>query len=329
MKINIYYGGRGIVGDPTVYVIEKLQEILEELHVKVERFNLHENRKQISALPATLNDADGIILASTVEWYGVGGYMFQFLDACWLYGNKEKISDIYMCPIVMSTTYGEREGMNSLTAAWETLGGKPANGMCGYIEDTTSFELNQSYVELIEKQAENFYRVVSKKTLSLPASNGAVKQKINMAAPLQLTPQETEQLSRYASDEEYVKTQKEDIKELTSHFKTMLGNGGITTEDRIIKLFKEHFVPQKNFSASYKIIIGEEKNPLVMTIKDDSLSVEYGNLDSPTVLCKTEQSVLEEIVAARMTFQRAFMSGVMQVKGDFKMLRMLDQLFVF
>ena len=36
--------------------------------------------------------------------------MQQFLDACWLYGDKEKIKTTYMQPIVMSTTYGEREG---------------------------------------------------------------------------------------------------------------------------------------------------------------------------------------------------------------------------
>ena len=38
--------------------------------------------------------SSGIILATTVEWYGIGGYMQQFLDACWLYGDKEKISKI-------------------------------------------------------------------------------------------------------------------------------------------------------------------------------------------------------------------------------------------
>ena len=29
MKINIYYGGRGLIGDPTLYVIKKMQEVLE------------------------------------------------------------------------------------------------------------------------------------------------------------------------------------------------------------------------------------------------------------------------------------------------------------
>ena len=38
LNINIYYGGRGIIDDPTIYVINKMQEVLEELRVHVERY---------------------------------------------------------------------------------------------------------------------------------------------------------------------------------------------------------------------------------------------------------------------------------------------------
>ena len=69
--------------------------------------------------PMHSSEADGIILATTIEWLGIGGYMQQFLDAFWLYGDKEKISHTYMHPIVMSTTYGEREGELTLMNAWE------------------------------------------------------------------------------------------------------------------------------------------------------------------------------------------------------------------
>ena len=75
MKINIYYGGRGLLDDPTLYVINKMQSVLEELNVRVDRYNLHELKNSITTLPQTLKDADGVILATTVEWYGIGGYM--------------------------------------------------------------------------------------------------------------------------------------------------------------------------------------------------------------------------------------------------------------
>jgi hypothetical protein len=37
VKINIYYGGRGLVGDPTLFVLDRIREIFDELHVKTER----------------------------------------------------------------------------------------------------------------------------------------------------------------------------------------------------------------------------------------------------------------------------------------------------
>lgn len=327
MKINIYYGGRGIVGDPTSFVIEKMHEIFEELNVRVERFNLYERRKDIASLPNTLNDADAIILASTVEWFGFGGYMQQFLDSCWQYGNKEKIAEIYMCPVVMATTYGEKEAMLNLINAWEILGGKSLSGLSGYVEDTTSFELNAQYSSVVEKKAEEFYRAVTRKAITLPNSNKTVLKTAVKASNIALTPQESEQLSKYASDEEYIKTTKEDIKELTSHFKNMMGSDNVT-EDYYIKEFRGHFVPQKNFEASYKFLL-DKGDSLVIRIKNADLEIDYSDIEEPTVLCKMSQEILSEIVSNRMTFQRAFMSGAMQVKGDFKILRMLDQIFKF
>lgn len=31
MKVNIYYGGRGVLDDPTLYVIQKMESVLIEL----------------------------------------------------------------------------------------------------------------------------------------------------------------------------------------------------------------------------------------------------------------------------------------------------------
>ena len=45
MKVNIYYGGRGLVDDPSLYVVNKLQEVLEELNVKMEGYEKFERRK--------------------------------------------------------------------------------------------------------------------------------------------------------------------------------------------------------------------------------------------------------------------------------------------
>ena len=330
MKINIYYGGRGLMDDPTLYVINKMQSVLEELHVEVERYNLYELKNTIPTLPQTLKEADGIILATTVEWHGIGGYMSQFLDACWLYGDKEKIAGIYMCPVVMSTTYGEREGKLDLAVAWEILGGLPCTGVCGYIADTAIFEENESYGMIIEKKAENLYRTINQKVVCLPASNQAVKKMVSITKNDDLTPQEFEQLSQYAADDSYVKRQKEDIQELTSMFRGMLDNSGADSEEEYVSEFKKAFVPQPGFEAAYSINIEEKENPMWITVKGPVVECGYGETSTPDVEMSLPRAAMEDIINGRMTFQRAFMSGVMQrMKGDFRILRTLDQVFPF
>lgn len=330
MKINIYYGGRGLMDDPTLYVINKMQEVLEELHVSIERFNLYELKNSITTLPQTLKTADGIILASTVEWFGIGGYMYQFLDSCWLYGDKEKISKIYMCPVVMSTTYGEREGKLALSGAWEMLGGLPCSGICGYIADASIFDGNEDYNRIIEKKAENMYRTINQKMTSFPASNQAVKQMVSITKNIDLTPQESEQLSQYAADDSYVKRQKQDIQELTSLFRDMMGSSEQEErKEEFIQEFKEHFNPQPGFKAVYKIHIEGKKQPLIIEINGAVNNYYYGNAENPDVEIQISRETIDDILYARMTFQRAFMGGAMKMKGDFKILRTLDQIFVF
>ena len=329
MKINIYYGGRGLLDDPTLYVINKMQSVWEELNVKVDRYNLHELKNSITTLPQTLKDADGVILATTVEWYGIGGYMQQFLDACWLYGDKEKISNLYMSPVVMSTTYGERDAKLNLRVAWEILGGLPCTGMCGYIADSAMLEMDDRYLDLIEKKAENIYRTINQKMVSFPASNQAVKQKVAVSKNISLTPQETEQLSQYASDEDYVQRQKEDLQELASMFRGMMKTSEVEESGMFIDDFKRQFKPQAGFEGNYKIGIEGSAKPLIIKVDGAKLDVFYGDLQEADVTIQITEDVLSGIIAGRMTFQRAFMGGDMTMKGDFRILRTLDQIFTF
>lgn len=329
MNINIYYGGRGLIDDPTLYVINKMREVLEELRVKVTQYNLHESKNTIATLPQTLKDADGIILASTVEWYGIGGYMYQFLDACWLYGDKDKIARLYMCPVVMSTTYGEREGKLQLSTAWEVLGGQPCSGICGYIANTVMLEMNQEYRTIIEKKAENLYRTVNQKIPSFPASNLAVKKTVAINRNVDLTPQESEQLSQYVSDDSYVQRQKEDIQELASMFRDMLSVRDSGQQDVYPQQFHKAFKPQPGFAAAYALNLDEKADSLIIQVDGPNLECYYGTLEEPDVEVTAASDLIDEIIEGRMTFQRAFMSGSMKMKGNFRVLRMLDNLFVF
>lgn len=327
MVVNIYYGGRGLIEDPTLYVLNKIEGVLDELRVTVNRYNLYEMRNSITTLPQTLKDADAIILASSVEWYGIGGYMQEFLDSCWLYGDKGKIKALYMCPVVISTTYGEKEAYNNLCCAWELLGGTLSSGISAYVEESVEFEMNRSYAEIIEKRAEDLYRTVSQKRISLPSSSYAIKNSI-MKEVLDLTPQETEQLSKYASDDVYVKQQKEDIEELTKLFKGMMGEHE-SHEDEYLKLLQGAFVGQKDFHASYSFIVEGLNRNIYVETNGTHLTCRYDNTTDVDVLIRLSEEVMNNILKGRSTFQRAFMTGEMTAKGNFKVLRMLDSAFQF
>lgn len=328
MKVHIYYGGRGLIEDPTIYVCDKLTEVLEEIRVEVTRYNLFEEKNAITMLPKTLKDADAVILAVNVEWLGIGGLMTQFLDACWLYGDKEHISNLYMMPVVLSNTVGEREAMLHLVRAWEILGGIACEGICAYVEDHVEFETNTEYTHFIEKKAEDIYRTVKQKTTFLPGSNGVIKQGIK--ASLNLTPQESEQLSVYVSDDTYVKKQKEDIEQLAQMFKGLLGNqDNKNVKPEFIEALTNAFHPVVGEKASYQIEFMDTKKSLVIEIEYDHINCYYGKKEDARVEIKLTREVFQKIIDGHSTFQRAFMSAELTAKGNFHEIKLFDEFFAF
>ncbi len=189
--------------------------------------------------------------------------------------------------------------------------------------------MNHEYSGIIEKKAENLYRTISQKQKGLPASNQAVARTVLRTQKLDLTPQESEQLSKYVSDDSYVKQQKEDIEELASMFKGMLNQQNTDESTAYIIDLEAHFVAQENFAAKYLFVIEGKKKPLCVEVENGELNCHYGQEEEVDVYAKLSPEIFDSIIAGRMTFQRAFMTGEMTAKGNFKTLRMLDQIFIF
>ena len=310
MNINIYYGGRGLVDDPTILVINKIQEVLDELNVNVNRYNLYEMKNTITTLSQTVTEADGIILATTVEWVGMGGYMQTFLDSCWLYSDKSQILDKYMFPVVMARTYGEREVTLALNNSWEIIGGKIGPALSAYIDDTTDFEFNDNYKIIIEKYAENVYRTISQRIMQLPSSSQTIKN--NML-----------------KDDAFVKTQKQDIESLASIYKELLNdqeNGG---DDYYLNVFRDNFNPTTGYKSTYMISISDKDKLISIYVDGRDIKVTFGENKSADVIGKLSKETFDQIVEGRETFHRAFMTGAMTARGNLKTLRMLDEIFNF
>ena len=331
MRIHIYYGGRGLIEDSTLYVLSKITNVLEELRVDVKRYNLYECKNEIAVLASGIKEADGVILAASVEWYGIGGLLQQFLDDCWLYADKEKLAKLYMMPVVISSTYGEKEAEQNLIKSWELLGGLLCQGITAYVESQTEFETNGTYVKIIESKAENLYRTINQKIKALPSSTVALKQTIVRSIPMELTPQESEQLSKYVSDDTYVKKQKEDIEELTQLFKGMMDKTeGPKNGQEFISNLKTNFKPPiEELKAVFEIRMTDTGKTLVIDVNNANLKCYYGECSYSDVVATTTRAVINRLVTGRTTFQGAFMTGELTAKGDFKTLRLFDQLFQF
>ena len=156
MKINIYYGGRGMIDDPTISVINRMTSVLEELRVNVERFNLYELKNNIMTLPQTLKEADAIILAATVEWFGIGGYMHSFLDAEEL---LEKMNDTNEAALQVRELNKNKSGITaSINRVREIKSGLYRDMKDGLISDMDYAYLSKKYSEeqgVYESQAED------------------------------------------------------------------------------------------------------------------------------------------------------------------------------
>ena len=85
---------------------------------------------------------------------------------------------------------------------------------------------------------------------------------------------------------------------------------------------------KEKLAASEKLAKGKETLAANME-QEDKLDIHYGEEDIVDVYAKISKSIMESIIDGHMTFQRAFMTGEMTAKGNFKTLRMLDQIFPF
>ncbi|TCT12934.1 SCP-2 sterol transfer family protein [Natranaerovirga pectinivora] len=323
MKILLIYGGRGLAKDPTLIVTAKIKEVLIELSATVEQINLNEENNA-KTIASNLHNYDGIVLATTVEWFGIGALAQKFLDDCWYYGDKAIIQDLYLMPVVCSMHTGERDGQNHILKSWDLLGGIHCDGICAYFSNSTELEFNKDYIEIIEKKAENLYRNIKQKKPRLPKSlvinsNGVVKENLP----------EKKQVSLFDGDEKYIQRQQEDIEQLKFFFKQKLESSNGDIYENIRDAFINSFVSQINFKGIYKINIIDKKKVIAIDINNDVISCDMEDRENVNVNIQADFEALEKITSGYITFQRAFMTGLINAKGDFKLLYMLDQLFRF
>ena len=101
--------------------------------------------------------------------------------------------------------------------------------------------------------------------------------------------------------------------------------------EEYLKDFEQAFKPgDPDKKRSFAFVIEGKKLPLSVNIEGDTCKCAYAHEPGEAdVYVKISQNVMDAIVDGRESFQRAFMTGEISVKGNFKIWSELDDFFVF
>ena len=336
-KVIIVYGGDGYADDPNLVVIDRIAHVLTELNTSILRIDLYKQNYSIQDFFHELKDTKSVVLATTVEWIGIGGHMQMFLDQCWQYGNKELFKDVYLFGVVISRQGYERDTYNHLIKSWELLGGVEGEHICSCIKTSVDLETNRNLLETIEKKVEQFYRLSYQSRVMLPTS--IRMNKVYMEVPTTPNTQESgeiqenqnkESTSAISHYDEYMEKQQKDIADLANLFKKKIGNktqyNNQQEPDIIIKKYKG----DEDIQATIQWDILDQNNKsIIIQLKQNTIKSYLGQEKDLTLTLQSKNNILTKILNGNLSIQRAFMTGEIKAKGDFSVLYKMDNLFEF
>lgn len=347
-KVILVYGGNNLANDPTLVAAERVSSVLTELNVSVKRLDLHQDGYNMEDFFEALSESEGVILATTVTWYGIGGLMQSFLDKCYDSGQFACFEGVYLFGIVISKQAYERDALSHLLKSWDILGGVEGTTLCASIENSADLETDKNLLNAIDKKAEDYYRVLNQQRSILPTSIRDNKVLMKLYVPNDEGQQEVEpegktigkelafegtagaksQISNY---DEFIEKQQKDIEDIASLFKERLSNKGGLVQKTYPELFEYKFKPDKTFpDCIISWVIEDKKNEsFILDFKSVKLKSKFGTNQEADVIINCNHDIMKKITEGRLTVQRAFMTGEIKAKGNFTLLYKLDQLFAF
>lgn len=338
-KAIIVYGAEGYADDPTLVVVDRVSKVLTELNTRIVRLDLYKEDVNIVHFFSELEDAQAIILATTVEWIGIGGKLQTFLDQCWRFGNKKYFENTYLFGIVISKQCYERDTYNYLLKSWELLGGLEGGSICARFENSVSLETDKAMLAAIDKKTEEFYRIAYKSRTVLPTSIRLNKIMVEVPTgqmdirtePALEQHDQTNSIPYIQDYDVFVEKQQKDIEDISNLLKSKLGHTITEAEPNEVEMFKKAFRNNDdsvNIRLTWNVLDKKNKN-ISLEIKGKKINAVFGSWPDVTLTISSSYKVLQKVLEGKMTIQRAFMTGEIKAKGDFTIIYRMDGLFKF
>lgn len=151
-----------------------ITSVLQELEVEIHRVELHKlpylegsRTKQMDMIMTSVAASDGVIGVTAVPMLGMHGAMQSFFDNATLYDMK--CFNKPMMAVTCSDWLGEQEAAQMMLKCWGILGG--VDGGAIYMNKTLP---SAPVLERLEKEIENFYRLMKQERPNIASSQRAL-----------------------------------------------------------------------------------------------------------------------------------------------------------
>ena len=343
--------------------LQELEINLELIDLATQNLPYYAGKKtgKMDEIIDKIQRSEAVLLGMCTTQGSIGGPMEVLLDHCTDSAYQLVFQNKLLLSLVLSKDWGEKEAANYLQRRWENLQGIQGEQMIGNLPQMTTW--NPAWTTTIERKTEDFYRVLRQKRIHLPTSGAGQPTKVTIGKytglpisssinqsvehqtrmPQQPTglstgiPKNTlfqEKLSQATINfESFNQQQQEDIEEITMLLKKQLNPvpkpATVTAKQMTMSLphyFQPHLVGDSQVCIQLQIE-GIEPFQASLQIDKNHCHIEEGNKEEADLTLHVEEEVWKEVLRGKLSFQRAFMTGQMKVKGNFIYLNKLEQWF--
>ncbi len=370
MKITALNASNPITDYGLSKIIKIIMDTLTELGVEVVTHELSslgiepykgEPDPKAAKIAEDIKTARGVIFYDASGLIAPSGVMQTFLEHLSDTGYENILENKNCLVVAVANNSFERRGLENYSAVINHLGGYDSVRIGLDSERAYKALTDDTIREIIERQAEDFYRTVNReRKFFIPVST---KPQPEPETSEFLTLEESEMLMgnikpKVSVNEIYEKlsldnlneSQEEDINELAQFFASKLNvqpksaellfTNEITPERaptprtktlrQMTQSLPHYFQPQLSGGLNAVIqlnISGDESISSYISINNTECTYTEGNHSSPDLTVLADCGIWGDILKGKLTAQKAFLVGKLKVRGNFVMLNKFDQLF--